>query len=133
MAKLDWMKKISIIHTKSNLKYECLIHLPYSKTNTFYQWCDIKLIIILEPFNREKTYNFVILSVPLNVQQGNSFNRAISISALISNVLNWTLHLKMHVKHGIFLQHLANALLSHTRKKSSDEMIWTRACYPILY
>ena len=54
----------------------------------------MKLIKILEPFNREKTYNFVISSVPLNVQRGNSFYRVISVKALISNVLNRTLHLK---------------------------------------
>ena len=77
----------------------------------------MKLIKIIEPFNREKTYNFVISSVPLNVQRANSFNSAISVSALILNVLNQTLHLKMHVKHSIFLSWQLKALLSHTRKK----------------
>ena len=99
------MKKISIIHAKS--KYERLIHLLYSKTNTFLKLCNIKLVKILEPFNREKTYNFVISSVPSNAQRANSFNSAISVSALTSNVLNRTLHLKMRVKHSIFLSRVA--------------------------
>ena len=37
------------------IKYECLIYLPYSKTNAFLKLCDIKLIKILEPLNRENT------------------------------------------------------------------------------
>ena len=45
------------------------------------------------PFYRENTYNFVIPNVPLNVQRGNSFNNAISDSALNLNVLYRTLHL----------------------------------------
>ena len=65
----------------------------------FLKLCDIQIINILELFNREKTYNvnFVISNVPLNVQRGNDFYSAISVSSLISNVLNRTLHLKMHV------------------------------------